>query len=44
VSTPNLSALFWSVANILQPPRPLSDAELKGVTDRIVAMIGGLSA
>lgn len=31
---------------VFQPPRPLSeiDAELKGVTDRIVAMIGGLSA
>jgi type I restriction enzyme M protein len=30
---------------VFTPPRPLSeiDAELKGVTDRIVAMIGGLS-
>jgi type I restriction enzyme M protein len=30
---------------VFKPPRPLAeiDAELKGVTDRIVAMIGGLS-
>lgn len=30
---------------VFQPPRPLSeiDAELKGVTDRILAMIGGLT-
>ena len=30
---------------VFQPPRPLSeiDAELKGVTDRILTMIGGLS-
>jgi len=31
---------------VFKPPRPLSviDAELKGVTDRILTMIGGLSA
>ncbi|OYY74334.1 MAG: restriction endonuclease subunit M [Gammaproteobacteria bacterium 28-57-27] len=31
---------------VFKPPRPLAeiDAELKGVTDRILAMIGGLSA
>lgn len=31
---------------VFKPPRPLTDidAELKGVTDRILAMIGGLSA
>lgn len=31
---------------VFEPPRPLAeiDAELKGVTDRILAMIGGLSA
>jgi type I restriction enzyme M protein len=30
---------------VFQPPRPLSeiDAELKGMTDRILTMIGGLS-
>ena len=30
---------------VFQPPRPLSeiDAELKGVTDRILTMIGGLT-
>ena len=30
---------------VFKPPRPLSeiDAELKGVTDRILTMIGGLS-
>jgi len=30
---------------VFQPPRPLSeiDAELKGVTDRILKMIGGLT-
>jgi type I restriction enzyme M protein len=30
---------------VFKAPRPLSeiDAELKGVTDRILAMIGGLS-
>jgi type I restriction enzyme M protein len=30
---------------VFKPPRPLAeiDAELKGVTDRIVKMIGGLS-
>jgi type I restriction enzyme M protein len=30
---------------VFQPPRPLAeiDAELKGVTDRILAMIGGLT-
>jgi type I restriction enzyme M protein len=29
---------------VFQPPRPLAeiDAELKGVTDRILTMIGGL--
>ena len=31
---------------VFKPPRPLAeiDAELKGVTDRILAMIGGLTA
>ena len=31
---------------VFKPPRPLSeiDAELRGVTDRILTMIGGLSA
>jgi type I restriction enzyme M protein len=30
---------------VFQPPRPLADidAELKGVTDRILSMIGGLT-
>jgi type I restriction enzyme M protein len=30
---------------VFQPPRPLAeiDAELKGVTDRILTMIGGLT-
>ena len=30
---------------VFKPPRPLSeiDAELKGVTDRILKMIGGLT-
>jgi type I restriction enzyme M protein len=31
---------------VFEPPRPLAviDAELKRVTDRILAMIGGLAA
>ena len=40
-----ISTYVWVVSNH-KPPRPLAeiDAELKGVTDRILTMMGGLSA